>query len=397
MPSCASSVSTSGAARTSCAVGRSLSARRSALNPALSSGLSGKLSARMKSLRSSGGTMSSAWVPRGSTTWPDAVSGGGGAGGTGRGGSGVRTEEKVASAVSVLRWAATISSSFCATVLSTVEPSDRSCASQASRMESMEARRRALSSRTVRLARAVVTPSHSIATGMNTAISTMTKSSACPAAPGPGASAMNQSAAPPSHATESTAAMISTVVSRPRDGVVERGAGSFDGAMGRAFASDIGHLDHLVGTLAARRADLDAVALLLADEGAGDRRFHVEQALLDIGLVLAHDLPGVPGLGVLVDQRHGGAELDRARQARGVDHLGEAEDALDLLEATLDEGLLLLGGMILGILAEIAMLARLGDGADDGGALDRLEVLELLFQRFVTGGCHRYLFHRARP
>src|SRR6185436_11711251 len=53
-------------------------------------------------------------------------------------------------------------------------------------------------------------------------------------------------------------------------------------------------------------------------------------------------------------------------------------------------------GVILGVLGEIAVLARLRDRADDGRALDRLQLLQLFYQTAIAVGGHRDLVHRSR-
>ena len=55
----------------------------------------------------------------------------------------------------------------------------------------------------------------------------------------------------------------------------------------------------------------------------------------------------------------------------------------------------LLGGVIFGVLREVAMRARVGDLLDDARPLHLLAVLQLGFQRGVAGGGHRDLFHRS--
>ena len=111
--------------------------------------------------------------------------------------------------------------------------------------------------------------------------------------------------------------------------------------------------------------------------GRGDR----DAAGLGIGLRLADDLPDLLLLGVLVDQRHRRAKLDGvAGQLRHVDHFGTRELVLKLGDGALVERLLLLGGMILGVLREIAVRARIGDLLDDPWPLDLLAVLELFFE-----------------
>jgi hypothetical protein len=62
-----------------------------------------------------------------------------------------------------------------------------------------------------------------------------------------------------------------------------------------------------------------------------------------------------------------------ARQARHVDHLGARKLVLDFGNAALDEGLLLFRGVILRVLGEVAMAARLRNRRDDVRALFGLE------------------------
>src|SRR5262245_9893266 len=105
-------------------------------------------------------------------------------------------------------------------------------------------------------------------------------------------------------------------------------------------------LDDLVRFGAARRIHLDAVALLLADERARDRRGDRDTAGMHIGLGFTDDLVDLLLFGVLVDECHGGPELDRrAVQFADVDDLGARDQALQLEDAALVHALLFLGGM----------------------------------------------------
>src|SRR5687767_8605245 len=128
------------------------------------------------------------------------------------------------------------------------------------------------------------------------------------------------------------------------------------------------HGEHLEATRAAGSRDFDLVARRLADQGAGDRRVDRHEALANVGLVVADDL--VADLGTTVDRREfdGRAEhhLAGVRQRSRVDDLRIREPLLDLLDAALDEALLLARGVVLGVLRKVAVRARLGDGADDG-------------------------------
>src|SRR5690606_21905332 len=65
-----------------------------------------------------------------------------------------------------------------------------------------------------------------------------------------------------------------------------------------------------------------------------------------------------------------------------VDHFGERQRRLQLIDAALDETLLLAGGVVLGVLLEVAVRARLGDRLHDARALDRLQPIELFAQAF---------------
>src|SRR5712691_8336318 len=137
------------------------------------------------------------------------------------------------------------------------------------------------------------------------------------------------------------------------------------------------HLLHLIGPRPAGRDHLDIGALGLANERARERRGDRDLALLGVGFGLADDLPDLFLVGVLVDQRDGGAELDGfAGEFRHVDDLGARELVLELGDLALVDRLLLLGGVILGILREIAVRARIGDLLDDAGTLDLLAMLE---------------------
>ena len=89
----------------------------------------------------------------------------------------------------------------------------------------------------------------------------------------------------PSHANSSTSSShaadtaIPTPIARSRDA-----ASSSDCA--RSRMSLIPDRQDLVGFLAARRRHLDAVALVLADERARERRAHVQKPALEVRLLL---------------------------------------------------------------------------------------------------------------
>ena len=60
-----------------------------------------------------------------------------------------------------------------------------------------------------------------------------------------------------------------------------------------------------------------------------------------------------------------------ARELARVDDLGQRELVLDVLDAALDERLLVARRVVLGVLAEVAVLARDRDRLDDRRALRR--------------------------
>ncbi len=72
------------------------------------------------------------------------------------------------------------------------------------------------------------------------------------------------------------------------------------------------------------------------------------------------------------------------------------ELVLEVGDARLGDALLLLGGMIFGILRQIAVGARFGDLLDDARALDGLEILDLSLKRSIALRGHRHLVHISR-
>src|SRR5579862_2200553 len=164
----------------------------------------------------------------------------------------------------------------------------------------------------------------------------------------------------------------------------------------RRRASAEGDGDDLVGFVAARGRHLDAVALAFADQRPRQWRGHRKPAVANIGFVLADDAERLLLVGLLVGERDGCAELDdRAGQLRHVDDLGTGDLVLEFAEAALDKALALARGVVLGVLRQVAMRARLGDGADNGRTIDRFEALQLVLQAVVTVDGHRDFVHRT--
>ena len=61
--------------------------------------------------------------------------------------------------------------------------------------------------------------------------------------------------------------------------------------------------------------------------------------------------------------------------------------------ATLYERLTLLRRMVLGVLGEVAMRARLLDETGRRRTFHGFQVIDLILEGFVPPGCHRYSFH----
>jgi integron integrase len=155
----------------------------------------------------------------------------------------------------------------------------------------------------------------------------------------------------------------------------------------------VAHVDDLVALDAAGGLDLDRVAGVLADEGAGDGGADEDAALLDVGFVLADDLPRRRGAGLVLDV-DGRAEDDAAvgMDVLRVDDLRVGELGLDVADTRFYEPLVVARGLVLGVLREVAVRARLGDGLRGLGALDVLELLQLGAQELGAaqghGGLH---------
>src|SRR5262249_23509868 len=95
-------------------------------------------------------------------------------------------------------------------------------------------------------------------------------------------------------------------------------------------------------------------------------------------------------VGLFVGERDGGAEFDRlARQLGNVDHLGARDLVLELHEATLDEALALACRVVLGILGDVAVVARLGNLLDDRRPIDALDSLQLFLETVESVSRHR--------
>src|SRR6185312_9335824 len=105
----------------------------------------------------------------------------------------------------------------------------------------------------------------------------------------------------------------------------------------RVACSNVGHAHDLEVLDAARRLHLGAVAFFLADQGARDRTADVDQAELEVGLVLTNDLI-FDDAGGFVFEFHRRAENDLAAgvQRGRIDDQRRRQLALDLLDTAFD-------------------------------------------------------------
>ncbi len=103
------------------------------------------------------------------------------------------------------------------------------------------------------------------------------------------------------------------------------------------------HAEDFVALRSARRADFGCVADGLADKRASERRLHRNLILLEIRLVRADELIGRFLVGFDVGHRDGGAKAHdlAARKLKQIDHVGAADDILELADAAFDEALAL--------------------------------------------------------
>src|SRR5687768_8450501 len=119
---------------------------------------------------------------------------------------------------------------------------------------------------------------------------------------------------------------------------------------------------NLVTSGSSRQLHDHLVPQRLPDQSARERRGHGDEPVIDVGLVGADDL--VPRLlfGIEVRERHDRTEAHAvARQLGRIDHLGARELVFDVLDPRFDQALALLGGVVLGVFAEVAVFARHAD------------------------------------
>ena len=132
---------------------------------------------------------------------------------------------------------------------------------------------------------------------------------------------------------------------------------------------------------AARRLDVGDLAECLAEQALADGGFHGNLLLGEVGFVFGHQrvghllavadvLDGDPA----EDEGLGGVDLGL------VDDAGAGEDGFRLGDLGLEHALGLLGRVVLGVLAEVALVAGLGDLLGNGRPLHSLHVVQLVLE-----------------
>ena len=125
-----------------------------------------------------------------------------------------------------------------------------------------------------------------------------------------------------------------------------------------------------------------------------DRRLVREPALGGVRLGGAHDEVLDRLLGVDVAEAHHRADGHDARvDLLDVDHARVGETILELRDPVLEHHLLVLRVVVLGVLGDLAELARGGDSVCDLPALLRAQPLQLGLQLLVAVGSEEHVLH----
>ncbi len=134
------------------------------------------------------------------------------------------------------------------------------------------------------------------------------------------------------------------------------------------------------------------IPLALANQGTRNGRADGNQAGVDIGFHLADNLVRHLRFLLQVQQINGGTKdhLAVGIDVGDINDLGIGQIGFYLRNPPLDETLLFLGGMIFGILAEIAVCPCFGNSLNNPRPLLTLQVIELLPQFFCALCCNRY-------
>src|SRR5687767_3008521 len=136
---------------------------------------------------------------------------------------------------------------------------------------------------------------------------------------------------------------------------------------------------------AARRRDLDRLALLVADDRLADRRLVGELVLRRVRFRRADDVVLEGLLRLDVAELHVGAEGDDVlRDLLLLDHAGRQEALLELGDPMLEHRLLVLGVVVLRVLGDVAELPGDPDAVGHLPPLVAAEVVDLLLQLLVS-------------
>src|SRR5690606_2524617 len=145
---------------------------------------------------------------------------------------------------------------------------------------------------------------------------------------------------------------------------VQRSAFSVQRSAFRVQRLQMFHLINLILHFPARGFDHDHIALFFADEGAGNGGADGDSVVFYIRFVVADDAVDFLLFRLAVNDGNGGAKTYLARVGNGfdIDNLRIGQLAFDFLDAAFAKALLFARGVILGVLFQIAVLARFGNG-----------------------------------
>src|SRR5690349_14291374 len=149
--------------------------------------------------------------------------------------------------------------------------------------------------------------------------------------------------------------------------------------------------------LAARRIDLDDGADLGSDQRTRDRRFGAQLAGLEVLLGRAHYRERLLLAGGLVHEGHRRAEVHDVAPGRRLHHTRAAQPREQPLDARLEVRLVLLGRVVLGVLGQIAVLARTQDAFSDRLTLRALQPGDLRLELLEPLGSDRLCLSTAHP
>ena len=121
--------------------------------------------------------------------------------------------------------------------------------------------------------------------------------------------------------------------------------------------------------------------------------------MLEVSLILTHDLVSHAFIRLNVGELHGSAEDDLAGMGNGgdVDDHRILQATLDITDARLNHALLLASGMIFGVLLEIAQFTCLTDVLTEFRTHDLGQVSQLFFQGASALDGHRVFIHALIP